>query len=537
MSTRFVERKRVIRDDEEEQPKSPQPKVQRKKYDFAETSESLLKKYANEPPSIELHIHHTHYRFGNQEGVLPKNSPLIKMFMQYVKDETIPPAATEVFRDSGIRFYEGCIILKIIDHRNAKNASPKKEENSTETPDEKKQEQEQTNASDANAVSYRTILRPTALSLWHDLLYTTDTSHGRFSDQLAMSMEAEILSVTVRNVDLSVPHPFATKPIETDSRRFEKQSMTKEETKHKLFDYRKSVSKKHRPLHEDMAHHGTEYEEMMLIMDEMRAGPNAQNNATNNSGQFMRLSFIEQLRKKKERLRALQQQRQQQQQQQQGGQQQQQTTQQQAQQPQQQQQFAQQQPQPTAAQLQQRAQQQQQQQQQHPQQAHLQSQFPTQQPNQAQAQAQALAQQRFQQMQQQRQQQQQQQRPQQQQFSNQFQQAPQQQAQAGFQNQPQQQQYTREQLLQMQQQQQRLQQQMQLHQQNQAGSPVYNNLQFGSPQMGSPQMGSPASPNPAMRMAGGAAKGRGGGVAGKTLPGAGYPQQQQGMNRPMGRGQ
>lgn len=42
---------------------------QRRVYNFAETSEEILKKYENFDPSLEFHIHENHYRFGNQVGI------------------------------------------------------------------------------------------------------------------------------------------------------------------------------------------------------------------------------------------------------------------------------------------------------------------------------------------------------------------------------------------------------------------------------------------------------------------------------------
>lgn len=42
---------------------------QRRQYKFAETTEEILKKYENQEPSLEFHIHENHYRFGNQVGI------------------------------------------------------------------------------------------------------------------------------------------------------------------------------------------------------------------------------------------------------------------------------------------------------------------------------------------------------------------------------------------------------------------------------------------------------------------------------------
>ncbi|CAN6637887.1 hypothetical protein TRVA0_016S02190 [Trichomonascus vanleenenianus] len=319
-------RKRVVQDDEEDvKPPKPQvgtpqqqprsanmtPQAKRpgivprpmRNYNFCETSESLLQKYANEPPSIELHIHHTHFRFGNQEGVLPKNSALIKIFMEYIQREEIPPAATEVFRDSGIKFYEGCIIVKIVDHRNTPVGDTKAENStSNETNGDSSTEQAQAKQS-PNPIVHRAILRPTPLSMWHDLLYTTDTSNSKFTDYISLNMEAEILSLTIRNLDLSLrnnPFAAAVEPPKPSPRK--EAFSSKKEAYKALYTHRKSVPRKVRGLHEDVVQRGTEFEEMMLIMDDQRANQNANANSSN-GGQFMRLSFVEQYRKKKERVR------------------------------------------------------------------------------------------------------------------------------------------------------------------------------------------------------------------------------------------
>lgn len=333
LATRFAERKRVVRDDEEKDSKpSPQQQQQQQRvqqrpqkvFRFAETTESILAKYASEPPSLELHIHPTHYRFGNQDGVLPKNSPTMKQFFEYMYHEAIPPAATEIFRDSGVRFYEGCIIIKIIDHRNAGSGNEQQTERSSSAAaaNGKTDGVNGTNGADVVAdesdikkapepVSYSTLLRPTPLSLWHDLLYTTDTSHGRFSDQLAISMESEILTLTVRTLDLRTPvkEPSFVKNKKSKIDTVAPGSVSRKEIKD-LFEHRPTVPRKRRGLHEDAEQHANEYEELMLFMDERQNN----NPATNVANQFARLDVIEQVRRKQERIRMLQQQQQQQQQ-------------------------------------------------------------------------------------------------------------------------------------------------------------------------------------------------------------------------------
>ncbi|KAF5113090.1 hypothetical protein DV454_003800 [Geotrichum candidum] len=361
MPNRYPERKRIVRDDEDGPVTSHSPMIKReassngihnpqqqaqqglrgatpkpstmgvraypqqKPFYAAESPETLLAKYANETPSLILHIHHTHFRFGNQESVIPKNSPLMKAFLECVAQKVIPPAAVEVFGDMAIHFYEGCIILRILDHRNLASEaqsgqSSTNSQNATPGPDgaEIKNKNlsklaEASSPSNSNSSNnspsgtnepkvYTTILRPSPLSMWHDLLYATDGSHGLFPDQLAINIEAELLKFTVRNVDLRVPENslLAVSKYKTTLKpapKFEPGSLTKAEACKSLFTYRPEVSRKRRGLHEDSLHHGSEYEQLMLIMDEKPA---------QNSGQFMRLSFIEGWRKK-QKVRMMQQ--------------------------------------------------------------------------------------------------------------------------------------------------------------------------------------------------------------------------------------
>lgn len=42
------------------------PNAFKKRFDFAETTDEILKKYEIQTPSLDFHIHENHYRFGNQ---------------------------------------------------------------------------------------------------------------------------------------------------------------------------------------------------------------------------------------------------------------------------------------------------------------------------------------------------------------------------------------------------------------------------------------------------------------------------------------
>ncbi len=249
--------------------------------------------------------------------------------------EELPAAASEVLKEAGVIFYDGCIIVKVIDHRHAQarkghsenappnqngsanndntnntNNSNNKSINNTESKSTNNQENNSTSPnaeeseddSDSQVKSYRTLLRPTPLSLWNDLLCMTDLNNNLLTEPLATYLESEILNFTYRNVDMTVP----LNPYKYPELPLERPYPTIEELKAKgipiqessLHLYRQECEKEPRQLHEDLPQNNSEYEELMLIMDDHHASTTATDTS---SGQFLRLGFIEQWRKKRER--------------------------------------------------------------------------------------------------------------------------------------------------------------------------------------------------------------------------------------------
>lgn len=206
----------------------------------------------------------------------------MKIFLEHVAQKVIPPAVTEVLGDLATKYYEGCVILRIVDHRNVTTTT--NPEHATNTGEQETQEPE--------PKTHNTVLQPTPSSLWHDLLYATDQSPV-FPDQLAIAIESEFLKFSVRNIDLRVPaDSTAEDSSHIDvSERPQPGTLTKREAVHQLFCHRRGIPRKRRKqLHEDNAEHGSELEQLMLIMDERPAQPPG--------AQFLRLSAIEEHRRK-----------------------------------------------------------------------------------------------------------------------------------------------------------------------------------------------------------------------------------------------
>lgn len=291
---------------------------------------------------------------------------MVKSFMKHLINEEIPPEMMELLRDLSIRFYDGCIIVQVYDHRTKKGDSTATEKTeSTEKKDEKKTEgslegspskESELKAAPEPAVKprkYRSLLRPTPQSLYFDLLYHTDSALTKFTDHFALQMESELLTLTNRNLDLTVPlNPYLQNDYLRPEHEFPKVIYDKEKKEDKLQHlHRKETPREIRKLHEEQLtlHKSSEYEELMLLLSSKYStsldvtsdkrlvvvGPTLSlssdpvslestpltstgeskrpENTTSasiiptsniSSNQFMRLRFIEEIRKRKESQKA-----------------------------------------------------------------------------------------------------------------------------------------------------------------------------------------------------------------------------------------
>ncbi|SMN19480.1 similar to Saccharomyces cerevisiae YOL148C SPT20 Subunit of the SAGA transcriptional regulatory complex [Maudiozyma saulgeensis] len=302
-------------------------------YNFVEDTDSILKKYEKYRPSFEFHIYENNYKIcapantrvqqqqkspeiSNDGLVLNKNNEILKDFLEYVARGIMPEALMEVLRDCNLQLYEGNIVLQVYDHTNTVDIIPKDlpKESTTSNPQSQGQDSQQivkpdtqsqssntlnsvtndikketpdnnsgnsTSSSErANVVKtsfrrprvYRTLLRPTDLSSYYDMMTYAD--QARFSDTIYNQLEAELLVLTKRNIDLNVnlnPYEHQEKISESNFTvpRWD------EEMQRIHFPHRKlSTDEKtrggagHISQHEELPQHNSTYEQMMLIMGE-----------------------------------------------------------------------------------------------------------------------------------------------------------------------------------------------------------------------------------------------------------------------------
>ncbi|KAE8145224.1 Spt20 family-domain-containing protein [Aspergillus avenaceus] len=83
---------------------------------YVKTTSYILKKYAKSPPSLILHLHPTHFRFEQQDGSFPYNSEM-KVIIEHIRAGTVPHDMIEELLRANVRFYEGCLIVRVVDHK------------------------------------------------------------------------------------------------------------------------------------------------------------------------------------------------------------------------------------------------------------------------------------------------------------------------------------------------------------------------------------------------------------------------------------
>ncbi|KAL8869191.1 MAG: hypothetical protein Q9174_004451, partial [Haloplaca sp. 1 TL-2023] len=83
---------------------------------YVKTPGYILKKYKNKPPSLILHLHATHFRFDQQDGSFSYKTPM-KIILEHLRSQTVPHDMIEELNNAGVKFYEGCLIVQVQDHR------------------------------------------------------------------------------------------------------------------------------------------------------------------------------------------------------------------------------------------------------------------------------------------------------------------------------------------------------------------------------------------------------------------------------------
>ncbi|KAI8970169.1 Spt20 family-domain-containing protein [Mycotypha africana] len=129
---------------------------------------ALLKRHENDPPSLCLHLYPTYFKFEHEDGFFSYKSQF-EDFLKCIKEKRLPDDLMDVFNEASCRFYDGCLIVEIHDNR--------------------------MKASD-NMSKRRIVMRPTAASIWTDIILLSEEWGFPWTDDIALELEAHILIAT-----------------------------------------------------------------------------------------------------------------------------------------------------------------------------------------------------------------------------------------------------------------------------------------------------------------------------------------------------
>ncbi|CAD0010768.1 unnamed protein product [Aureobasidium pullulans] len=219
------------------------------------SSEYILRKFRGKPPSLTIHLHATFFRFDQQDGSFPYDSPM-KFILQHLRKQTIPHEMVQDLLENRVAFYDGCLIVNVVNHKSSVAKTP--------APGNLSSVKQQDGLKDQAHTGPRTstvVLHPTDLSRHHELMHLANQqSKGALVDETNYyQFEATML--------ISSEPPLLLDPAKT----FEEAEMALSLLKHPLHSEAPPSPRSRKRTHAEMAlddAQAFEEERRMLIMDE-----------------------------------------------------------------------------------------------------------------------------------------------------------------------------------------------------------------------------------------------------------------------------
>ncbi|GAA6002346.1 hypothetical protein JCM10207_001075 [Rhodosporidiobolus poonsookiae] len=178
-------------------------------YNLTRFTRQVLKRHRRAPPSLVIHLYPTHFRFDGQHGNFSYDSPM-KCFLEAVREQKLPTDLLDVLDDSGVVYYDGCLIVEVHDHRQSPTTpAPRPSLSSSFS---LSQARELPSASKAEV--YRIVLVPNQATLWTELgimsrrIEEEAAAEGRddavgWTEEEALEIESVILNRTAPPLCLS----------------------------------------------------------------------------------------------------------------------------------------------------------------------------------------------------------------------------------------------------------------------------------------------------------------------------------------------
>ncbi|KAL5492285.1 SPT20 [Sanghuangporus weigelae] len=151
-------------------------------YNVMRDDVALLEENERSPPSFSVHLYPDHWTL-NTGPKFSYNNP-ISTLLDDIRALRIPTDFIKIFDDAGISFYNGCLIVEILDFRPARVKEPV-----LEKPDKQ-----------------RVVLRPNGETIWADICIMNAKFGSKWTDMDALEVESKLLLSTSNPLCLS-PDP------------------------------------------------------------------------------------------------------------------------------------------------------------------------------------------------------------------------------------------------------------------------------------------------------------------------------------------
>ncbi|KAI9749466.1 MAG: Transcription factor spt20 [Candelina submexicana] len=89
---------------------------------YVPSTAHILSKFEGVEPSLIIHLHPTHFRFDQQDGSFGYNSPM-RVILEHIRSQTVPHDMLEELLAHKVKFYDGCLIIQIHDHKSVSTST------------------------------------------------------------------------------------------------------------------------------------------------------------------------------------------------------------------------------------------------------------------------------------------------------------------------------------------------------------------------------------------------------------------------------
>ncbi|KAJ3507597.1 hypothetical protein NLJ89_g6208 [Agrocybe chaxingu] len=148
--------------------------------------EQLLEKTESLPASFTVHLHPEHWVLNNGSKFLYNHQ--LASLLDDIRAHRIPVDFLELFDAARVPFYDGCMVVELLDYRPQRSKEP-----ALKTPERT-----------------RVVLHPNSETLWADICSLNQKNGKKWTDMDALEVEAKLLLATSQPLCLD-PNPHLTR--------------------------------------------------------------------------------------------------------------------------------------------------------------------------------------------------------------------------------------------------------------------------------------------------------------------------------------